>query len=248
MVAMATLGTAPEAVMSGLHAFLQTSGLLPLLARWQSLIAGLLGLLAGIIAFVGALIAAYWQVKAARQTAADQVAAVQSQLDDVRTAREEDEKHKREIERAYVSGGGARNMARNPNGRPLFDPTDLFELHINNHGKTPAYLHHVAIGFCDASALPPEPVYDDLFPWRDAIGPGVQSRRIRTVNISGYARVAICGRYYWDDIWGRHWSSGFVYEIPSRAALIDQQDNTSISIEAPPAYWDDRPGDYPADV
>ncbi len=225
--------------MSSLHAFLQTSGLLPILARWQSLIAGLLGLLAGIVAFVGALIAAYWQVRTMRRTAAAQVAAMQSQLDDAKAARLENEEHLREVERAYVSGGGAR----------LMNPTNLFELHINNHGKTPARLHHVAIGFCDASALPPEPVYDEnRFPWNDAIGPGVQSRVIKQVRTpeGRYARMAICGRYYWDDIWGRHWSSGFVYEIPSAAA----HGNASISIETPRSngrskYWDDREEEPP---
>jgi hypothetical protein len=230
------------------------------LYNWQSLIAGGLGLLAGIIAFLGALIAANRQVKTARQAAAEQVGAVQRQLDDARAAREEDEQHRREIERAYVSGGGARAIIplRDEAGLDQLDnasrisqidgstillvPTGRFELHINNHGKTPAYLHHVAFGFCDVSALPPEPVYQAPFPFSDAIGPGVQSRIITTVHIpEDYARTAICGRYYWDDIWGRHWSSGFVYEIPSGAA----HENASISIEASPAYWDTRPDDPP---
>jgi hypothetical protein len=123
----------------------------------------------------------------------------------------------------------------------VLEPTDRFELHINNHGKTPARLHHVAIGFFDASKAPPAPKYEVLFPCDDAIGPGAQSRVLRTVDIPAehYARTAICGRYYWDDIWGRHWSSGFVYEIPSEAA------RGSISIETSPAYWDDRQGDCP---
>lgn len=93
--------------------------------------------------------------------------------------------------------------------------------------------------------LPPQPPYGIPFPCRDAIGPGVQSRRIKAIRIEGPEPIAICGRYYWDDIWGKHWSSGFVYEIPSEARLIETNDNTSISIEAPAAYWDDRPGDYP---
>lgn len=58
------------------------------LYNWQSLIAGGLGLLAGIIAFVGALIAANRQVRTTQQAANQQVAAVQSQLDDARAARE----------------------------------------------------------------------------------------------------------------------------------------------------------------
>jgi hypothetical protein len=136
--------------------------------------------------------------------------------------------------------------------RSLRVPKDLFELHINNHGKTPARLHHGAVGFCDARPLPPEPVYEDLFPLSDAIGPGDQSRIITTVKIpkGRHAHTAICGRYYWDDIWDRHWSSGFVYEIPSSEQNRDplaagQRGLSSISIEAPAAYWKDRPDDLP---
>jgi hypothetical protein len=103
------------------------------------------------------------QVAAAQQAAADQVAALQRQLDDTKAARADDERHMREVERAYVSGGGARVVAqrlnaddddrlddaadersgriiiRLPDGtRTLRVSTDLFQLHINNHGKTPA--------------------------------------------------------------------------------------------------------------
>jgi hypothetical protein len=192
------------------------------LKDWQTLITG------GIALFVGFMT----------------VRAINNQIADLRAARQKDEELRREVERAYVSGGGARIVGTD--AAPA--PTNLFELHIINHGKTSARLHHVAVGFCDASALPPEPVYEDLFPFNDAIGPDVQSRRIGTVEIpeARYARIAICGRYYWNDIWGKNWSSGFVYEIPSSTAIIAGLDNASISIEAPPAYWDDRPGDYPA--
>jgi hypothetical protein len=141
----------------------------------ETLVAGLLGLLAGIIAYVGALRAAERQVSATQEAAAKQVAAMQSQLDDVRAARQEEEAHAREVERAYVSGGGARLIVQRQapddlasgvyeqsvgvieladGTRVLRLPTDLFELHINNHGKTPARLHHVAIGFRNAAALP----------------------------------------------------------------------------------------------
>jgi hypothetical protein len=73
-------------MMSSLHAFPQTSGLLPILGQWQSLIAGLLGLLAGLVAFGGALIAACLQVRAMRRTAAAQVAAMQQTTADQLTA------------------------------------------------------------------------------------------------------------------------------------------------------------------
>jgi hypothetical protein len=192
------------------------------------------------------------------------VRAINKQVADLRDARKEDEKHAREIERAYVAGGGCRYIERRlygdddelyeqaigiieqPDGsKILLIPTDQFQLHIVNHGKTPARLHHVAIGFCDAAALPLEPVYEFGFPWSDAIGPGLQTARIiKNVDIpeGRHPHIAICGRYYWDDIWGRHWSSGFVYEIPSEEA----RNTGSISVEASARYWDDREEEPPA--
>jgi hypothetical protein len=167
-------------------------------------------------------------------------------------------KRSQEIERAYVSGGGWRHLSQTVQGRGLIppdvpsdanvqvqpngdylvlQPTTEFELHVNNHGKTPAFLHHVRVGFCDATAVPGEPPYGEHFALNDAIGPGDQSRRLGTVPIESKGpRTAICGRYYWRDVWGREWSSGFVYEIRSGPAWP----NDSISIEAPRVYWEDR--------
>jgi hypothetical protein len=214
------------------------------LKDWQTLITG------GIALLVGGM--TVW--------------AINRQIADLRAARKEDEKHVREVERAYVSGGGCRQIERRlsvdhdeelydrsvgiietaDGSRILLVPTGKFELHINNHGKTPARLHHVAIRFCDAAALPLEPVYGAPFPKSDAIAPGAQSRLIGTVDIpeGGPDRVAICGRYYWDDIWGRHWSSGFIYEIPSKAVTA-AQGNGSLSVEASHRYWDDREEEPP---
>src|SRR6266404_5050328 len=161
-----------------------------------------------------------------------------------------------DIERAYVSGGGARQVtqriSRNAavgvedNEHPIeqsdgtfiiVGPTNRFEVHINNHGKTPARVHHFRVGFFNAAAPPPDPPYGDRKPLKDTFGPGTQSRRVRVVDIpqGQFARTAICGRFYWDDIWGRHWSSGFAYEIPGPVLP-----NDSLSIETPAAYTEDR--------
>jgi hypothetical protein len=78
------------------------------LYNWQSLIAGVLGLLAGLAAFGGVLIAARLQVRAmhraaeaqvraARQASDDQVAAVQKQLADTQAAREESDRRRRSV-------------------------------------------------------------------------------------------------------------------------------------------------------
>lgn len=106
-------------MISSLLAFLQTSGLLPVLDRGQALIAGLLSLLAGLVAFVGVLIGACLQVRAMRRAAAaqiaamrqttadqvttmrqaamDQVAAIQAQIADLQHEREEIDRRRRQI-------------------------------------------------------------------------------------------------------------------------------------------------------
>src|SRR5204863_515533 len=78
-----------------------------------------------------------------------------------------------EIERAYVSGGGCRIVSRRlaqgmvqlVEGEELITQSDgtlvivritsRFEVHINNHGKTPSRVHHMRIGFFDAAVDPP---------------------------------------------------------------------------------------------
>src|SRR5271154_2529187 len=106
------------------------------------------------------------------------------------------------------------------NGRwRVIEPIGFFDIHINNHGQTPARLHHLQWGFFDASgAVPDDPPYEDRVPQVDAIGsPQNQSKFVRRVEYPAgrWARVVICGRFYWADVLGREWSSGFVYEIAS---------------------------------
>jgi hypothetical protein len=162
--------------------------------------------------------------------------------------------------RAYVSGGGWR--ARNerealigvqhhplahvietetvPRRWRIIEPLDSFDIHVNNHGQTPARLHHIRFGFFDAAAPVPDiPPYGDLIVQVDAIGsPRNQSKFVRRVDYPAarWARMAICGRFYWTDVLDREWSSGFVYEIASGNA----EQNDSISIETPRLYWQDR--------
>jgi hypothetical protein len=74
----------------------------------ETLVAGLLGLLAGIIAYVGALRAADRQVTATQQAAAKQVVAMQSQLDDARAAREESDRRRLSVVKWAVRAEGKR--------------------------------------------------------------------------------------------------------------------------------------------
>jgi hypothetical protein len=70
--------------------------------------------------------------------------------------------HGRRVERAYVSGGGAFLTAeqRDPNtGQPTFVRLDVFQLTVDNYGKTPARVFNVEIGFCNSNNIPPIPRY-----------------------------------------------------------------------------------------
>ena len=162
----------------------------------------------------------------------------------------------RELERAYVSGGGSKeikhwiatansglpvhaSISAMPDGRTLVtEATGRFEVHINNHGKTPARLHWVRFGFCEASAPPPNPSYGIRKPARDTFGPGTQSRPFfyEPIPQQQYNRPAIFGRFYWTDIWRRGWSVGFIHEIPGPLALP----SGGLYIEAPTTYSDER--------
>ena len=68
----------------------------------------------------------------------------------------------------------------------------------------------IAIGFCDAENIPPEPVYDPK-PFHDWIGPGTQSRPMDHRPIpTDRPATAIYGRLYYRDIFGGSHSSGFI--------------------------------------
>jgi hypothetical protein len=132
--------------------------------------------------------------------------------------------HSHQIERAYMSAGGVPEtrvvivnvpISSEPfaqtiphaQGREL---TGRFEVHINNHGKTPGELMQIAIGFCDADNIPPEPIYDPQ-PFHDWIGPGTQSRPMDHRPIpTDRPATAVYGRLYYRDIFGGSHSSGFI--------------------------------------
>jgi hypothetical protein len=134
-------------------------------------------------------------------------------------------KHSHEVERAYISGGGVAA----PEAQDIsitYQRADTivhltkkviggtFQLHINNQGKTPGELLKIGLGFCDAATqIPDEPIYD-ITTYSDWIGPGTQSRPVRSFPIpSDFQSPAVYGRFYYRDIFGREHSSGFILEI-----------------------------------
>jgi hypothetical protein len=125
--------------------------------------------------------------------------------------------HASEVERAYVSGGGMKGTDQrvlaplapgfqvNAVAQP---PTiinvlnGMFDVHINNHGKTRAALEYIEIGWCDASNPPLPITFGDRIPFTDYIGPGTQSRVLTRVPFQYvYINPAIYGRFHYRDIW-----------------------------------------------
>jgi hypothetical protein len=133
--------------------------------------------------------------------------------------------HAHQVERSYLSGGGVpetRIVKQNQviqkvlegAGVPV-DPvavrTGNFELHINNHGKTPGQLLKIGFNFCEADAILETPDYQ-WHPFPDWIGPGTQSRRyFRLIPIPRELRdPVIYVRFRYLDIFGGKHSCGFI--------------------------------------
>jgi len=127
-------------------------------------------------------------------------------------------RHSHEVERAYISAGGVpeRRVAERFDGGTrikILELTGRFEVHINNHGKTPGELMQIAIGFCDAENIPSEPSYEPQ-PFHDWIGPGTQSRVMDWRPIpTDRPASAVYGRIYYRDIFKRDQFSSFIQRI-----------------------------------
>jgi hypothetical protein len=141
--------------------------------------------------------------------------------------------HSHKVERAYMSCGGV--PARRRQEEPGTDGgivvrlilTGEFEVHVNNHGKTTGEFTQIAIGFCDAANIPPEPIYNPE-PFHDWIGPGTQSRPMVWKKIDPPNASAVYGRIYYRDIFGELHDSGFLQDI--------RPDGTTTALKGPPAY------------
>jgi hypothetical protein len=129
--------------------------------------------------------------------------------------------HSHQVERAYFSGGGFPEF-RNVTPASLAGETDAsiriatgnFLIHINNQGKTPGELLEIALEFCDAASIPPQPIYNRQR-HRDWYGPGTQSRAIIRIPIpANISNPVIYGRFYYRDIFSDQiHSCGFIQNI-----------------------------------
>jgi hypothetical protein len=106
-------------------------------------------------------------------------------------------KHARQVERAYLVGGGG----------PEQKPPHHFSLNVNNYGKTPASLKEFAVEACPLSdvKLPNKPKYLNTGYKRqilvDEIAPGQFKPIDATTNIQGIEQPVVYGRFWYQDIW-----------------------------------------------
>ena len=107
-------------------------------------------------------------------------------------------KHGREIERAYVSGGGPHDLA-----------TRVFQLQINNYGKTPAILTAVGINFCELKGIPRSPEYR-WAPEQGTYKPGDHGRAVGNFAIPNLQEPVVYGRFRYIDIWRKSHVSSFI--------------------------------------
>ncbi len=149
-------------------------------------------------------------------------------------------KHSRVTERAYVSGGvfvqserlyGDRgNLA--PAAQLITLPRSLF-ISVDNHGKTPAFIHKIAVEVCREIELPDVPQYTDKMLVNISVSPGTVGQLTQIeFDYKDVANMVVYGRVYYSDIFDGQHSSGFIRWILGTP--------TGDAVEAPSAYleWD----------
>ncbi len=137
-----------------------------------------------------------------------------------------------DVERAYVSGGGAMNKvfhSVSAQNTPIYVPGKDFVFCVNNYGKTAGELREVGYGFCDANNIPEVPSYEGQY-FYDWIMPGDRARVLFQVALPA-GKNAVYGRFYYRDIFGKRHSCGFINRVSP---------DESVPIIAPPAYTDER--------
>jgi hypothetical protein len=139
--------------------------------------------------------------------------------------------HDREVNRAYVSGGGPL-VASNLN---------MLAFTVDNYGKTPAIMLEYAVEFCPLNAIPPVPVYYRRnylrTAFRDRIAPGTMGRIIAGISIPNIPRPLLAyGRYWFLDIWKIRHTAGFVLVI--EANTTHSHIPLGVSIPRPYTDWD----------
>lgn len=131
--------------------------------------------------------------------------------------------HSHQVERAYFSGGCSIETRRSQRAmadlvtRKLVErrePTGNVEIHVNNYGKTPGEMLEISVEFCEASAIPAEPIYNRST-CRDWIAPGTEHRVIDVRMVpEKISNPVVYARLYYRDIFSEKvHSCGFIQDI-----------------------------------
>jgi hypothetical protein len=143
------------------------------------------------------------------------------------------EKNSRIVERAYIAGGGIRQIivAPVPGAPNQFRQTvtNDWEFRVANHGKTMGELiTPVEWNFCDLAAvpnLPKRPSYIYSKPFNDKVLPGTADRPLFATPILGsYPNPVIYGRYWYLDVWGAKCETRFILRILPNQPIPEQID------------------------
>jgi hypothetical protein len=127
-------------------------------------------------------------------------------------------RHSREVDRAYLVGGG--DCVRDAQDLLVPDRNGnrQFRVEVGNHGKTPAILYAFEIDFCtqiDATGrkrpdLPSRPHHDQF-------SPGEKHRRIGPLlSITRSGDDVVFGAFHYLDVWGKQHSYRFIFRIDAK--------------------------------
>lgn len=111
-------------------------------------------------------------------------------------------KHMREVERAYIWGGGP--IVRSEDG------SRSLALTVNNYGKTPGRLTEFAVGFCPRDNIPSTPQYSVRQRHHDWIRPDPKANWLIGMFQITQRDPLIFGRLWFRDVWEEPHSIGFV--------------------------------------
>jgi hypothetical protein len=121
-------------------------------------------------------------------------------------------RHAREVDRAYVSGGGPGNPPDGP-----------FYLTINNYGGTPATLIEYAVEFCELGAIPSSPKYLDGGYKRTRGGgiypPGAHGWLVAEIPYAEkqLREPVVYGRFWYEDVWKKQHYHSFILTLAPRS-------------------------------
>jgi len=119
-------------------------------------------------------------------------------------------RHSRDVDRAYVSGGGPGNPPHGP-----------FVLCIDNFGRTPATLTEYAVEFCELGAIPARPAYLASGYERTRVRsyvypPGTRGDEVARIPYHGLQDPVAYGRFWYEDVWRRKHFASFILSLPPR--------------------------------